>query len=98
MIKHFKHSAIAILAVATAACSGGEEAPEAETSTETMMDEVDVIDGTISDDMVDVDAQSSGDSMAEGDGETSDAAADENGAGNGSAAEASDEDAETPAE
>ncbi|MEP2103043.1 MAG: hypothetical protein ABJP02_05145 [Parasphingorhabdus sp.] len=66
MTKLIKTSAMAIAMISLAACSGDPEAPEAETVTETRMDEVDVIDGTISDDMVDVDAEETGDQLAEG--------------------------------
>ncbi len=66
MIKLVKASALVIAMTSLAACSGDPEAPEADTVTETRMDEVDVIDGTISDDMVDVDAQATGDELAEG--------------------------------
>ncbi|MEP3227430.1 MAG: hypothetical protein ABJO01_15740 [Parasphingorhabdus sp.] len=61
-----KISIIALLSLSAAACSDDAEAPEAETVTETRMDEVDVIDGTINDDMVDVDAEETGDELAEG--------------------------------
>ncbi|MEO9600956.1 hypothetical protein [Parasphingorhabdus sp.] len=50
-----KMAAAAVLALSISACSDNE-APDAGDVTETQMDEVDVIDGTISDDMVDVDA------------------------------------------
>lgn len=66
MIKLVKASALVFVMTFLAACSGDPEAPEADTVTETRMDEVDVIDGTISDDMVDVDAQATGDELAEG--------------------------------
>lgn len=75
MIKLVKASALVFAMTSVAACSGDPEAPEADTVTETRMDEVDVIDGTISDDMVDVDAQATGDELAEGtdeDGKTAD--------------------------
>lgn len=66
MTKLIKASAIAIFTLTIAACSDDAEAPEADTVTETRMDEVDVIDGTISDDMVDVDAEKTGDELPEG--------------------------------
>lgn len=47
-------AAAAAVALSISACSGNE-APEADAVTETQMDDVDVIDGTISDEMVDVD-------------------------------------------
>ena len=48
---------VSAFTLALAACSGGEEAPEADNVTETQMNDVDVIDGTISDDMIDIDSQ-----------------------------------------
>jgi len=65
-----KLASISILALTVSACSDEATAPEADNVAETRMDDVDVIDGTISDDMVDVDASSSGDELA-GDGEAS---------------------------
>lgn len=79
MTKLIKASAIAIITLTITACSDDAEAPEADTVTETRMDEVDVIDGTISDDMVDVDAEKTADELAEGesaDDESSDTASD----------------------
>lgn len=67
MTKLIKASTAAIILASVAACSGDPEAPEADTVTETRMDEVDVIDGTISDDMVDVDAEQTGEDQAEDD-------------------------------
>lgn len=58
-------SPLFLVMMSVAACSDAPEAPEADTVTETRMDEVDVIDGTISDDMVDVDTQATGDELAE---------------------------------
>ncbi len=75
MKKLIKASAASILTVTIASCSGEADAPEADTVTETRMDEVDVVDGTISDDMVDVDAEKTGDELA-GD-ESADESADE---------------------
>ncbi len=60
-----KVAAISLLTFSVAACSGDPEVPEADTVTETRMDEVDVIDGTISDDMVDVDTQTTTDQPAD---------------------------------
>ncbi|MEH6827162.1 hypothetical protein [Parasphingorhabdus sp.] len=54
MIKLTKIAAAAAVALTITACSGND-APDAGDVTETRMDDVDVIDGTISDDMVDVD-------------------------------------------
>ncbi|GEM_PF-932386 len=47
-------AAAALITLTIAACSGNE-APDSDNVTETRMDDVDVIDGTISDEMVDVD-------------------------------------------
>ncbi len=66
MMKLIKATTTAIFALSVVACSGDPEAPEADTITETRMDEVDVIDGTISDDMVDVDTQNTGEELADG--------------------------------
>jgi hypothetical protein len=54
MIKSLKIATAAALALTISACSGND-APDSGKVTETRMDDVDVIDGTISDDMVDVD-------------------------------------------
>jgi len=54
MIKFTRIAAAAAVALTISACSGND-APDAGDVTETRMDDVDVIDGTISDDMVDVD-------------------------------------------
>lgn len=56
MTKLTNISALAVLALVTSACSE-DGAPDAGEVTETQMDDVEVIDGTITDDMVDVDAQ-----------------------------------------
>jgi len=69
MTKLFHLGALIVLSLSVAGCSSEKEAPEADNVTETKMDEVDVIDGTISDDMVDVDAQATGDAMEEESGE-----------------------------
>jgi len=66
MSKLLKAAAIALVSLTIAACSGDKDAPEADDVTETRMDEVDVIDGTISDDMVDVDTETAGDALVEG--------------------------------
>lgn len=63
-----KSSAVAIFLLSVTACSGDPEAPDSDTVTETRMDEVDVLDGTISDDMVNVDAEETTDKMLEDDG------------------------------
>lgn len=60
-----KTSAAAIALFSIAACSGGSDAPEGDTVTETRMDEVDVLDGTISDDMANVDAEATTDEFLE---------------------------------
>jgi hypothetical protein len=65
MIKPSHLPGIVALSLIATACSGEKDAPEADNVTETKMDEVDVIDGTISDDMVDVDTQATGDVMEE---------------------------------
>ena len=54
MTKFPRLAAAAAVALTISACSGNET-PDANNVTETQMDDVDVIDGTISDDMVDVD-------------------------------------------
>lgn len=59
-----KHFAAMLLPLAVTACSGGE-APDSGGVSETRMDDIDVIDGTISDDMVDVDGQPNSDPMIE---------------------------------
>ena len=64
MTKMTNISALAAFALLTSACSG-EGAPDADDVTETQMDDVEVIDGTISDDMVDVDAQANADGTGE---------------------------------
>ncbi|QTD56525.1 hypothetical protein [Parasphingorhabdus cellanae] len=58
-----KAISVILATLSVVACSDEPDAPEAGTVTETRMDEVDVIDGTISDDMVDVDAQKVGDEL-----------------------------------
>ncbi|SIN90430.1 hypothetical protein SAMN02745824_2240 [Parasphingorhabdus marina DSM 22363] len=52
-------SAILATSLFLVACSDDAELPESDEVTETRMDEVDVIDGTISDDMTNVDTASS---------------------------------------
>jgi hypothetical protein len=47
-------AAAALIALTVSACSGND-APDAGEVTETQMDDIEVIDGTISDEMVDVD-------------------------------------------
>lgn len=54
MTKFSSIVATALIALTISACSGND-APEGGEVTETQMDEVDVIDGTISDEMVDID-------------------------------------------
>ncbi|VWX57422.1 hypothetical protein [Sphingorhabdus sp. 109] len=54
MSKFSRMTGVAAFALAISACSGSE-APDSGETTETRMDDVDVIDGTISDEMVDVD-------------------------------------------
>ena len=59
MTQLIKSSTIMLLALSMTACSGEPETPESNMVTETR------IDGTISDDMVDVDAEKTGDKMTE---------------------------------
>jgi len=54
MNKFARIAAAAAVALTISACSGND-APDSGDVTETQMDDVDVIDGTISDEMVDVD-------------------------------------------
>ena len=77
MIKFAHVASLVLISSMISACSGDNEAPEADNTTETRMDEVDVIDGTISDDMVDVDTQQSTDSLADGEAVEGDEAGDE---------------------
>ncbi|GAA0469648.1 hypothetical protein GCM10009096_08220 [Parasphingorhabdus litoris] len=63
-----KSASVTVAILSLAACSDDPEVPEAETVTETRMDEVDVLDGTISDDMVDLDEEKTGDESAEDEG------------------------------
>ncbi|QJB68471.1 hypothetical protein [Parasphingorhabdus halotolerans] len=88
MIKFAHLASLVLLSSVISACSGDNEAPEADNTTETRMDEVDVIDGTISDDMVDVDTQQSTDSLADGEAVEGDEA------GNSEEAKAEDESSE----
>ncbi|MEH6791929.1 hypothetical protein [Parasphingorhabdus sp.] len=90
MIKFSTIAAAALIASSVAGCSGNE-APDSEDVTETRMDDVDVIDGTISDDMVDVDTIQQTDPTGTEEAEKADA---EKEAGGGEAAEP----AEPPAE
>jgi hypothetical protein len=74
-------AAAALMGLTIAACSGSE-APDADEVTETQMDDVDVIDGTISDEMVDVDTIEEVDATgteegAKSDGKTESASEDE---------------------
>ena len=64
MTKITRLGAIAAVALTISGCSGND-APEADKITETQMDDVDVIDGTISDDMVDVDTIQTTDATGE---------------------------------
>ena len=73
MTKLTKFATAAAVALTISACSGNE-APDAGEVTETQMDDVDVIDGTISDEMVDVDTIKSTDATGE---EDKDSAAEE---------------------
>ena len=91
-----KTSVIAATLFSIAACSGDPETPDGDTVTETRMDEVDVLDGTISDDMVNVDEEQVTDELLEKKGPESPSAvkdaADEN------STDGSDEDADSQSE
>lgn len=67
-----KLAGISLITFSVTACSGNADAPEANEVSETRMDDVDVIDGTISDDMVDVDSQASEDPVPGADAEEDD--------------------------
>lgn len=54
MTNFSRMAAAALITLTISACSGND-APDSDKVTETRMDDVDVIDGTISDEMVDVD-------------------------------------------
>ncbi|MEO9469451.1 hypothetical protein [Parasphingorhabdus sp.] len=58
----------ALTALLLTSCSDDAELPETDNVTETTMDEVDVIDGTISDEMTDVDAEETADGLADDEG------------------------------
>ena len=64
-------AAAAAVALTISACSGNE-APDADAVTETQMDDIDVIDGTISDEMVDVDTMKDVDATGEETAESTD--------------------------
>jgi len=66
MSKFSRIAAAALITVTIAACSGNE-APDSDNVTETRMDDIDVIDGTISDEMVDVDTIQQADATGEED-------------------------------
>ncbi|WP_417590577.1 hypothetical protein [Parasphingorhabdus sp.] len=70
MTKFTRLAAATAFALTISACSGNE-APDPDEVTETQMDDVDVIDGTISDEMVDVDTMQAVDATGE---ETTDSA------------------------
>ena len=92
MSKFPKIATAAAVALTISACSGND-APEANEVTETQMDDVDVIDGTISDEMVDVDTIKSTDATGEEEeeGDSADKTSDE-------ASKAETDSAEKPAE
>lgn len=71
MQKSPKVLAIAATALAISACSGND-GPDGDQVTETRMDDVDVIDGTISDEMVDVDTNQEVDSTGTQDSDKAD--------------------------
>tara|TARA_R110000765_G_scaffold354310_1_gene444414 strand:+ start:177 stop:443 length:267 start_codon:yes stop_codon:yes gene_type:complete len=64
MTKFTRLAAATAVVLTISACSGNE-APDAGEVTETQMDDVDVIDGTISDEMVDVDTMQAVDATGE---------------------------------
>ena len=64
MTKFPRFAGAAAVALTISACSG-KDAPEADQVTETQMDDIDVIDGTISDEMVDVDTMKDVDATGE---------------------------------
>ena len=64
MSKFLAVTTAAALALTISACSGND-APDSDNVTETLMDDIDVIDGTISDEMVDVDTIKEGDATAD---------------------------------
>ncbi len=70
MYKFARNAAAAAVALTISACSGND-APDSGDVTETQMDDVDVIDGTISDEMVDVDTIKEVDATGEETGESS---------------------------
>ena len=71
-------SAFLVTGLFLASCSDDAELPESDEVTETRMDEVDVIDGTISDDMTNVDtASSEGTDTAEDEGSVEDSSGNE---------------------
>lgn len=98
MTQFSRMAAAALITLAIAACSGNE-IPDSDNVTETRMDDVDVIDGTISDEMVDVDTIRQTDAT----GEEEDAKTDDNedavsGDEKETADNPADETAETPAQ
>lgn len=70
MSKFSRITTAALIALTISACSGND-GPDSDDVTETRMDDVDVIDGTITDDMVDVDTIQTADPT--GEEETADA-------------------------
>ena len=64
-MKQLTAISIALTALVLTSCSDEAELPETDNVTETTMDEVDVIDGTINDEMTDVDAEKSSDGLAD---------------------------------
>lgn len=86
MNKFTRIATAAAVALTISACSGND-APDSDDVTETRMDDIDVIDGTISDDMVDVDTI-----------KESDATSSETGSGDDSASADKSDSAEKTAE
>jgi len=87
-------AAAALITLTVSACSGNE-APDSDKVTETRMDDVDVIDGTISDAMVDVDTIQQADATGEEEDVKADESEDKAG---GDAEKPADETTETPAQ
>lgn len=71
MSKFSRIAAAALISLTISACSGND-GPDSGDVTETRMDDVDVIDGTISDDMVDVDTIQKTDATGEEDADKAD--------------------------
>ena len=90
MTKFSRIAAAALISLTISACSDND-APDADKVAETRMDDVDVIDGTISDEMVDVDTMKAVDATGEETDESADKPKEE-------ASETTADATETPAE